>query len=201
MLTMHLINLIIVEIIINCNDPISNNSVSNGNIITSRSSPIQLCKNEKTYYKKVRCKNMEKIRDIMTDDVECCSLLDNVYEVAVKMKELNVGAIPIVDQGKLVGMITDRDIVLRCIAEKHPASSKVEDIMSSDLITISVDANSKEAVQLMAKHQIRRLPVVESGKLIGIVSLGDFAVRELTDDQAKSALSDISESSQSQMNH
>jgi CBS domain-containing protein len=144
---------------------------------------------------------MEKIRDIMTDDVECCSLLDNVYEVAVKMKELNVGAIPIVDQGKLVGMITDRDIVLRCIAEKHPASSKVEDIMSSDLITISVDANSKEAVQLMAKHQIRRLPVVEGGKLIGIVSLGDFAVRELTDDQAKSALSDISESSQSQMNH
>ncbi|MDP4103830.1 MAG: CBS domain-containing protein [Bacillota bacterium] len=144
---------------------------------------------------------MEKIRDIMTDDVECCSLLDNVYEVAVKMKELNVGAIPIVDQGKLVGMITDRDIVLRCIAEKHPASSKVEDIMSSDLITISVDANSKEAVQLMAKHQIRRLPVVEGGKLIGIVSLGDFAVRELTDDQAKSALIDISESSQSQMNH
>jgi CBS domain-containing protein len=144
---------------------------------------------------------MEKIRDIMTDDIECCSLLDNVYEVAVKMKELNVGAIPIVDQGKIVGMITDRDIVLRCIAEKHPASSKVEDIMSSDLITISADANSKEAVQLMAKHQIRRLPVVEGGKLIGIVSLGDFAVRELTDDQAKTALSDISETSQSQMNH
>jgi CBS domain-containing protein len=144
---------------------------------------------------------MEKIRDIMTDDIECCSLLDNVYEVAVKMKELNVGAIPIVDQGKIVGMITDRDIVLRCIAEKHPASSKVEDIMSSDLITISADADSKEAVQLMAKHQIRRLPVVEGGKLIGIVSLGDFAVRELTDDQAKTALSDISETSQSQMNH
>jgi CBS domain-containing protein len=144
---------------------------------------------------------MEKIRDIMTDDIECCSLLDNVYEVAVKMKELNVGAIPIVDQGKIVGMITDRDIVLRCIAEKHPASSKVEDIMSSDLITISADADSKEAVRLMAKHQIRRLPVVEGGKLIGIVSLGDFAVRELTDDQAKTALSDISETSQSQMNH
>jgi CBS domain-containing protein len=144
---------------------------------------------------------LEKIRDIMTDDVECCSLLDNVYEVAVKMKELNVGAIPIVDQGKMVGMITDRDIVLRCIAEKHPASSKVEDIMSSDLITISSDATSKEAVRLMAKHQIRRLPVVEEGKLIGIVSLGDFAVRELTDDQAKTALSEISETNQSQMNH
>lgn len=144
---------------------------------------------------------LEKIRDIMTDDVDCCSLLDNVYEVAVKMKELNVGAVPIVDQGKIVGMITDRDIVLRCIAEKHPASSKVEDIMSSDLITISPDATSKEAVRLMAKHQIRRLPVVEEGKLIGIVSLGDFAVRELTDDQAKTALSEISETNQSQMNH
>lgn len=144
---------------------------------------------------------MEKIRDIMTDDVDCCSLLDNVYEVAVKMKELNVGAVPIVDQGKIVGMITDRDIVLRCVAEKHPASSKVEDIMSSDLITISPDATSKEAVRLMAEHQIRRLPVVEEGKLIGIVSLGDFAVRELTDDQAKTALSEISETNQSQMNH
>lgn len=143
---------------------------------------------------------MENIREIMTDEVECCSLLDNVYEVAVKMKELNVGAIPIVDQEKLVGMITDRDIVLRCIAEKHPASSKVEDIMSHELITISPDASSKEAVQLMAKHQIRRLPVVEGEKLIGIVSLGDFAVRQLTDDQAKSALSEISETNQSQMN-
>jgi CBS domain-containing protein len=144
---------------------------------------------------------MEKIRDIMTDDVDCCSLLDNVFEVAVKMKELNVGAIPIVDQEKLVGMITDRDIVLRCIAEKHPASSKVEDIMSNNLITVSPDSSSKEAVRLMAEHQIRRLPVVDGEKLIGIVSLGDFAVRELTDDQAKAALSEISETNQSELRH
>lgn len=136
---------------------------------------------------------MDKIREIMTDDIECCTLLDNVYEVAVKMKELNVGAIPIIDQEKLVGMITDRDIVIRCIAEKHPASSKVEDIMSKDMITITPDSSTKEAARLMAKHQIRRLPVVEGKKLIGIVSLGDFAVRELTDDQAKEALTDISE--------
>ena len=88
---------------------------------------------------------MEKIRDIMTDEVECCSLLDNVFEVAVKMKELNVGAIPIVDQDKLVGMITDRDIVVRGVAEKHPGSTKVEDIMSSKLVTISADATSNEA--------------------------------------------------------
>ncbi|MCM3568778.1 CBS domain-containing protein [Neobacillus mesonae] len=136
---------------------------------------------------------MEKIREIMTEDVECCTLLDNVYEVAVKMKELNVGAIPIVDKKKLVGMITDRDIVIRGIAEKNPPSSKVEKVMSEELITISPDATSREAVQLMSEHQIRRLPVVENGELIGIVSLGDFAIRELTDDQAKAALTDISE--------
>jgi CBS domain-containing protein len=144
---------------------------------------------------------MEKIRDIMTDDVECCTLLDNVYEVAVKMKELNVGAIPIIDQDRLVGMITDRDIVVRGVAEKHPGSTKVEDIMSDKLITVSPEATTREAVKLMAEHQIRRLPVVENGKLLGIVSLGDFAVRELTDDQAKQALSQISEQNENGMQH
>lgn len=136
---------------------------------------------------------MEKIRDIMTADVESCSLLDNVYEVAVKMKELNVGAIPIVDRDKIIGMITDRDIVIRGVAEKHPGSSKVEEVMSRNLITISPDATTGEAAKLMAEHQIRRLPVVEGDKLVGIVSLGDFAVRELSDDKAKRALTEISE--------
>ncbi len=137
----------------------------------------------------------------MTDQVECCTLLDNVFEVAVKMKELNVGAIPIVDKDKLVGMITDRDIVVRGVAEKHPGSTKVEDIMSDKLITISADASTKEAANLMAEHQIRRLPVVEGDKLIGIVSLGDFAIRKMTDDQAKDALSEISEQNYNGVQH
>ncbi|WP_338451934.1 CBS domain-containing protein [Niallia oryzisoli] len=140
---------------------------------------------------------MEKIREIMTDDIECCSLLDNMYEVALKMKELNVGAIPIVDQEKLVGMITDRDIAVRGVAEKNPGSTKVEKIMSDQLVTVTPDTSSKEAAKLMADHQIRRLPVVEGDKLVGIVSLGDFAIRKLTDEQAGQALSDISE----QTNH
>jgi CBS domain-containing protein len=144
---------------------------------------------------------LEKIRDIMTDNVECCTLLDNVFEVALKMKELNVGAIPIVDQEKLVGMITDRDIVVRGVAEKHPGSTKVEDIMSSKLVTISANAASQEAAKLMAEHQIRRLPVVEGDKLIGIVSLGDFAIRKLTDDQAKEALTEISEQNYNGVQH
>ena len=144
---------------------------------------------------------MGNIRDIMTKHVETCSLLDNVFEVAVKMKEWNVGAVPIVDNDKLVGMITDRDIVLRCIAEKHPASSKVEEIMSSKIITIGPESTTQDAARLMAQHQIRRLPVVEGDRLVGIVALGDLAVRELTDDQAKSALSEISETGYGQAHH
>ncbi len=136
---------------------------------------------------------MKKIGDIMTRDVDCCTLLDNMYEVALKMKEQDVGAIPIVDADRLVGMITDRDIVVRGVAEKHPGSTKVEDIMSSDLVTVSPDTNISEASRIMAEHQIRRLPVVENGKLAGIISLGDLAVSSRTNAQAGKALADISE--------
>lgn len=137
---------------------------------------------------------MPTLKEIMTKDVETCTLLDNVYEVAVKMKEYNVGSIPIVDGDKIVGVITDRDIVTRCIAEKHPASSKVEDIMSKELITIAPDSDAAQAAQLMADKQIRRLPVVEGGRLVGVVSIGDFAIRESLEAQASIALEEISES-------
>jgi CBS domain-containing protein len=136
---------------------------------------------------------LRKIRDIMTSDVETCTLLDNVFEVAVKMKELNVGAIPIVNEDRLVGMITDRDIVIRGIAEKHPPSSKVESVMSDHLVTATPEMSTQDATMLMAEHKIRRLPVVEGEKLVGIVALGDFAVNEMTDEQAQHALTEISE--------
>lgn len=144
---------------------------------------------------------MTIIRDIMTSDVETCSLRDNIYEVSLKMKELNVGVIPIVENERLVGIITDRDIVLRCIAEKNPPSSKVEEVMSDNLFTVSPDTTTQEVARIMAKEQIRRLPVVENGKLVGIVALGDLAVRDLTDQQAKVALSEISESGDEQAYH
>ncbi|MCA1053386.1 CBS domain-containing protein [Rossellomorea aquimaris] len=137
---------------------------------------------------------MAKLKDIMTKDVETCTLLDNVYEVAVKMKECQVGSIPIVDGERIVGVITDRDIVTRCIAEKHPASSKVEDIMSKDLVTIEPDADAAEAAHLMAEKQIRRLPIVDGERLVGVVSLGDFAIRDALIKHASIALENISES-------
>jgi len=144
---------------------------------------------------------MEKVGDFMTENVETCSILDNMYEVAVKMQEWNVGAIPIMDGERLAGIITDRDIVIRGTAEKKPGSTKVEEIMTKELVTVSPDSSTDEAVQLMAKHQIRRLPVVENTKLLGMVSLGDFAVRERTDEQAGSALSEISETNYNGVQH
>ncbi|MGG4169655.1 CBS domain-containing protein [Rossellomorea vietnamensis] len=137
---------------------------------------------------------MTVIKDIMTKDVETCSLLDNVYEVALKMKEYNIGSIPILDGDKIVGVMTDRDIVLRCIAEKHPASSKVEDIMSKHLITTGPETSVEEAARMMAENQIRRLPVVEGERLIGMISLSDLAIRESLGKEAYVALENISES-------
>lgn len=136
---------------------------------------------------------MQTVRDVMTTSVEACTTLDNVYEVASKMKELNVGAIPIVDNGQVMGMITDRDLVIRGIAERKPNSQKVTDVMSDHLVTASPDMSVEEASQLMAQHQVRRLPVVENGQLVGIVALGDLATNKYSDQKAGMALAEISE--------
>ena len=144
---------------------------------------------------------MTMVRDVMTKDVKVCAPHDSVTAAAQIMRDVNCGSVPVCEGKKVVGMITDRDIVVRGVAEKHPGSTKVEDIMSSKLVTISADATTKEAANLMAEHQIRRLPVVEGDKLIGIVSLGDFAISKLTDDQAKEALTEISEQNYNGVQH
>ncbi|OQP07872.1 CBS domain-containing protein [Geobacillus sp. 46C-IIa] len=136
---------------------------------------------------------MQTVRDVMSTDVQYCTPLDNIYEVAVKMREFNVGAIPIVDDGRLVGMITDRDLVVRGMAEKHPGSTAVTEVMSRDLVTLSPDDSVQKAADVMARHQIRRLPVVENGRLVGIVALGDLATNRYSDESAGRALSEISE--------
>ncbi|MGG3955943.1 CBS domain-containing protein [Bhargavaea massiliensis] len=136
---------------------------------------------------------MTKVKEMMTTEVECCTPLDNMYEAAVKMRDYNVGAIPIVDGNRLVGIVTDRDLVIRGIAEKKPGSTAVTEVMSKQLVTISPDASVAEAARLMAKHQIRRLPVVEGDTLVGMVSLGDLATHTASDEQAGEALTEISQ--------
>lgn len=136
---------------------------------------------------------MKTVREVMTTDVDYCTPLDNVFEAAVKMRDLNVGVIPVVEDGRLIGMITDRDLVVRGIAEKRPGSSQVTEVMTKDVITVSPNTSVQEAAQRMAENQIRRLPVVENGRLVGIVSLGDLATYRYSDESAGRALSAISE--------
>lgn len=135
-----------------------------------------------------------KLREIMTPDVAVVTMKDNVYEVAVKMRDLDVGLIPVVDENnQVIGVITDRDIVIRGIAEKREGSTAVSEVMTRDIVLGRPDMTVDEAAKIMAKHQIRRLPVVENGKLVGIVALADMAVRQQHHDEASEALYQISE--------
>ncbi|MCP8968124.1 CBS domain-containing protein [Ectobacillus ponti] len=136
---------------------------------------------------------MTKVREVMSTDISCCTTLDNVYEAALRMKQEDVGIIPVVENDRLVGVVTDRDLVVRGIAEKHPGSNKITNVMSTDIICVSPEDTTERATELMAQHQVRRLPVVENGNVIGMLSLGDLAVENQTDDQAGYALSEISE--------
>ena len=134
-----------------------------------------------------------RVREIMTKNVATATLDSSVEDVAIMMKEEDAGAIPVLDDGELAGIVTDRDIVIRCLAEgKDPAETTVEDILTEELHTIEPDADVEEAARMMARRQIRRLPVVDEGELIGVVSLGDIAVKEDTD-RAGDSLQDISE--------
>ncbi|WP_349410378.1 CBS domain-containing protein [Pseudalkalibacillus sp. SCS-8] len=144
---------------------------------------------------------MKKLKDIMTKNVDYCTTLDNVYEAAVKMKNDHVGAIPVCENDQLVGMITDRDIVIRGVAEKKPNASKITDIMSDHIVTGTPDMTVDEALDLMCKHEIRRLPIVEQNRLAGIISLGDLAMHRESNQQAGVALTDISEAEPDQQAH
>jgi len=140
-----------------------------------------------------------KITDIMTKDVETCAPEMSIQEIASKMLELDVGSIPISDGNRLLGIVTDRDIVIRGIASQISLDSPVSQILTSEMITGTTDMSIKDAADLMSEHQIRRLPIVENDRLAGIVSLGDIAVRDRTDDNASMVLEDVSESDDTEL--
>ena len=134
-----------------------------------------------------------KVRDIMTAEIATAALDTTLDEIATLMRDEDAGAIPIVDGDELQGLVTDRDIVLRCIAAgKDPAETSAEEVLSEELHTIEPNSSVEEAARLMAERQIRRLPVVESGRLVGMVSLGDIAVKS-EEEKAADALENISE--------
>lgn len=137
--------------------------------------------------------NKKIVKDIMSTDIQTVTLKDNVFEIATLMAKYDIGFVPVVEGKKLIGVVTDRDLVIRGYAEKNEGSAAVDQVMSRDVTTIAPDTSVDEAAKIMAKEQIRRLPVCENGNLVGVVAIGDLAVRDKFENEAGDALSKISE--------
>ena len=135
-----------------------------------------------------------KLREIMTDSVIKIDPEETVAVAARTLTHYNIGALPVCGKdGKLCGVVTDRDLVTRCMAtDKTPETTKVRDVMTGQVVSASPEMDTGVAAHLMGRQQIRRLPVVENGRLCGMVSLGDLAVREQSNPDAADALGDIS---------
>jgi CBS domain-containing protein len=121
----------------------------------------------------------KSVRDTMTENPRSIGASASVVDAARLMREEHIGSLPITDAEQLVGMITDRDITTRVVAEAADLTTmSVGDVYSPDLISVEPDEDLEEALRLMARHQVRRLPVVENGKLVGIVAQADIALGE-----------------------
>ena len=148
---------------------------------------------------------MEQVRAVMSADPISTANHSNVLEAARLMRDNNVGSVVVSDDEAICGIVTDRDIVVRGVADGHdPEQLKVADIRSPHLTTVAPDDRVEDAVQVMRDRALRRLPVVEDGQAVGILSLGDLAVAKAgwrqrvrsssyipTDDDPTSALADI----------
>jgi len=136
----------------------------------------------------------QNLREIMTSTVLTVNETQSVQEAAALMSEYNIGAIPVVNNsGKMVGIVTDRDITLRTTAQGQDANTPVSQVMTAQQIVQGTpDMDVHEAANLMAEQQIRRLPVVENGQIVGMVALGDLAAQDIYANEAEQALQSIS---------
>lgn len=134
------------------------------------------------------------VRDVMKSQLEVIDPSQTLAEAAKKMRDANVGSLPVVEDAKLIGMITDRDIVIRCIAEgADPTATPVREATSDDVVHCVVDQSVEDASKIMAAAKVRRLPVIDHDRrLVGIVALGDISWEGSATD-AGDALHDISE--------
>ncbi len=132
-------------------------------------------------------------RDVMSSDCTCIGEGESVFDAAKKLKDLNVGSMPICgDDDRLKGMLTDRDIVVKVLAEgRDPAATTAGELGEGKPVTIGADDPIDEALQAMAEHQVRRLPVIDGQRLVGIVSQADIA-RNLEEEQVGKLVESIS---------
>ncbi|HET6898335.1 MAG TPA: CBS domain-containing protein [Vicinamibacteria bacterium] len=135
-----------------------------------------------------------KIKEVMTSRVECVRPETTLQEAAAKMKSLNVGPLPVCEGETPVGIITDRDIVIRAISEgRDPRTTRVQEVMTKDVVTVQETDDVKDAARLMKDRQIRRVVVVGTDKRVtGIVSLGDIAVDAHDDKMSGDVLEKVS---------
>ena len=136
----------------------------------------------------------QSIREIMTSNPSTIEPNQSVVEAARIMKQEDAGVVPVTENGRLTGMVTDRDIAIRVVAEgKDPKSTNVGEVASKNLVTLDPEQDLDEALRLMAQHQVRRLPVVEEdGRLVGVVAQADVA-RKGDDAKTGQVVQEISE--------
>jgi CBS domain-containing protein len=129
-----------------------------------------------------------KVRDVMTAEPIVLQQDQSIADAAQAMRDNAVGAVLVVDGDKLCGLVTDRDLVVRAVAESAPSDSPVGRVVSPDLIAVGADDEADDAARVMQEHAVRRLPVMDDGRIVGIVSIGDLAISRGED----SALAGIS---------
>ncbi|HEY7281813.1 MAG TPA: CBS domain-containing protein [Actinomycetota bacterium] len=135
------------------------------------------------------------VRHAMTDSPQTARPDMTAADAAGLMRQLDVGVIPVAEGGTLMGLVTDRDIVLRVVAAREdPDGVKLGDILTRSPVTVTPDTKLSDARDLMAEHRVRRLPVLKGDQLVGILSLGDVALAGASDRETGEALEDISES-------
>ena len=136
-----------------------------------------------------------KLREVMTDRVIRIDPEETVAVAARTLAHYNIGALPVCGRdGKLCGVVTDRDLVTRCLAsQRQPENTRVRDVMTGQVTSVQPDMEAGVAAHLMGRKQVRRLPVMENGKLCGMLSLGDLAKQEESVMDAADALTDITD--------
>lgn len=145
---------------------------------------------ESTAKTRIRC------RDIMTGSVTTATRDNTLQDVARLMRDGDMGSVPVVEDGRLVGIVTDRDIVVRSIADGRDASSSVADAMTADVFSVKPDDFAFEAVRLMGDKQVRRVPVVDDdGRLVGIIAMADIALEMEDEKEIAETLEEISSGS------
>ncbi|MEO8102157.1 MAG: CBS domain-containing protein [Betaproteobacteria bacterium] len=138
--------------------------------------------------------DMQKLKDLMSRNVQLIGPDETIRDAAQQMLKGNFGMLPVTENDRMIGSISDRDIAIRAVAGGKDCTTKVRDVMSEGIIWAYEDASVADAAKLMSDHQVRRLPVVNADKqLVGIVALGDFAVVNADIAMAGEALAEISQ--------